>query len=221
MTATQLSELRRPRVLLNSGAVLDLSQPDPWGWTDQDMAERLSRTARWAGASKWARPMSVAQHSILVLRIREQAADEIDCDHARYELLHDSEEGFLGFDPITPLKSRLGPEFHDLCAELKAAISTRYQLPTVSDQTHDAHKAADRCAAASEALHVAGWSEDQIRNVLQIEAPILKKDPVFDLTVSKAGYEPWEPWEPSFAARQFLQMLRALECGPHSRGDKQ
>jgi hypothetical protein len=164
--------------------------------------------------------MSVAQHSILVLRIRQKSTIDIDCDHARYELLHDGEEGFLGFDPITPLKNRLGPPFHDLCAQLKAAISTRYELPAVSAEAHDAHKAADRCAAASEALHVAGWSENQIRNVLQIDAPILEADPVFDLTVEEAGYEPWEPWEPSFAAAQFLHTLRALECGPHSRGDK-
>jgi hypothetical protein len=41
----------RAWVLLPSGRRLDLLNPDPWAWTDDDLATGLSRTYRWAGYS--------------------------------------------------------------------------------------------------------------------------------------------------------------------------
>ena len=61
----------RAFVLLKSRRRLDLLNPDPQAWTDEDLAEGLSRTMRWGGASQWAYPLSVAQHSLTVLAIRE------------------------------------------------------------------------------------------------------------------------------------------------------
>jgi len=205
---------RRMQILLKSGNSLDLSYPDPNIWTNQDLAERLSTTARWAGSSKWTRPLSVAQHSILVLRIRGKQETALTREQARYELLHDAEEGFLGFDPITPLKSCLGDEFNRLCDGLKKAIATRYRLPALTSQQWTLHKWADRCAAASEALHVAGWTRTQIKDELQINAPILCRDPLYDGSVAEEGYAPWEPWDAGYAAGQFLQTLELLASTP-------
>ena len=39
----------RAWILLPSGKQLDLLDPDPWAWTDVDLAIGLSRTYRWAG----------------------------------------------------------------------------------------------------------------------------------------------------------------------------
>ena len=41
----------RAWVLLPSGRRLNLLEPDPWAWTDRDLAIGLSRTYRWAGYS--------------------------------------------------------------------------------------------------------------------------------------------------------------------------
>ena len=41
----------RAWILLPSGKQLDLLAPDPWAWTDDDLAIGLSRTYRWAGYS--------------------------------------------------------------------------------------------------------------------------------------------------------------------------
>ena len=41
----------RAWVLLPSGRRLNLVEPDPWAWTDRDLAIGLSRTYRWAGYS--------------------------------------------------------------------------------------------------------------------------------------------------------------------------
>lgn len=64
---------RVPRafVLLKSGRRLDLLDPQPDAWTDEDLAAGLARTLRWGGASKWSLPLSVAQHALTILALRE------------------------------------------------------------------------------------------------------------------------------------------------------
>src|SRR5271155_771286 len=61
----------RAFVLLKSRKRLDLLDPQPDAWTDEDLAIGLSRTYRWGGHSKWELPLSVAQHSLTVLALRE------------------------------------------------------------------------------------------------------------------------------------------------------
>lgn len=193
---------QRPFVLLPSRAVIDLANPDPASWTDQDLAIGLSRTLRWGGHSAWPRPLSVAQHSLTVLAIRLADDPTIEPAEALYELLHDAEEGLLGFDCIAPLKPFLGKPFATLCQNLIAAIAMRYQLPVLSPAQHAIHKAADTLAAASEALHVVRWSPDDIRSVLQITVRPLLPDPL-----ETGAYAPWEPWPSEYAADRWLTCL--------------
>lgn len=54
-------------MLLPSGQRLDLLDPHPCAWTDEDLVIRLSRTHRWCSDTRWKRPLSVAQHSLTVL----------------------------------------------------------------------------------------------------------------------------------------------------------
>ena len=112
------------------GAPLDLVNPSPDAWTDEDLALRLARTYRWGGESTWTWPLSVAQHSLLVLALRrEWARSPLTLAEQRAELLHDAEEGFLGFDCISPLKRVLGPPFAAVADRLMHAVSQRYDLP--------------------------------------------------------------------------------------------
>jgi hypothetical protein len=62
-------------LLLPSGRRLDLLNPDPWAWTDNDLATGLSRTYRWAGYSAWDLPLSVAQHSLTVPALCQNLPD--------------------------------------------------------------------------------------------------------------------------------------------------
>ena len=62
----------RAWVRLGSGRRLDLLNPQPSQWTDCDLAVGLSRTYRWGGHSRWDLPLSVAQHSLLFLVLRQQ-----------------------------------------------------------------------------------------------------------------------------------------------------
>jgi hypothetical protein len=198
----------RAWVLLPSGQRLDLLTPDPGAWTDRDLAIGLSRTYRWGGHSRWDLPLSVAQHSLLVLVIRQQmnALQDMTAAEALRELLHDADEGLLGFDPISPLKPHLGEGFNAIASRLRAAIDTRYQVLPWRCDDYLLHKKADHLTAASEAFHVTGWPRDAIRESLQIGLEPLRHDPL----PLMAGMQPWEPWPPRTAAALFLAKLREL-----------
>ena len=58
----------RAWVLLPSGRRLNLLEPDPWAWTDRDLAIGLSRTYRWAGYSAWDLPVGARNHRPSCLR---------------------------------------------------------------------------------------------------------------------------------------------------------
>ena len=80
-------------MLLPSGRQLDLLAPHPCAWTDRDLAVRLSRTCRWCSDTRWANPLSVAQHSLTVLQLRQaMAAQPLTPAERLRELLHDAEE---------------------------------------------------------------------------------------------------------------------------------
>lgn len=200
-------EHHRAWMRLPSGCRLDLISPDPQAWRDDDLAIRLARTFRWGGESNWSTPLSVAQHSLQVLEIaRQSACGNLSPSEQLRELLHDAEEGFLGFDCIAPLKATLGAPFRRVSDGLSAAVWERYELPIWNTGSYGRHKDADEMSAASEAVHTVGWSLHEVRSVLGIEAPILQVDPLSDLF----DCEPWKPWAVDVAAERFLSVLRPL-----------
>lgn len=198
----------RAWVRLPSGRRLDLIAPTPFDWTDEDLAIGLSRTFRWGGHSVWpGAPLSVAQHSLAVLALRRaRARGGLAQAELRRELLHDAEEGLLGFDCISPLKPFLGEGFAALSARLSAAVALRYALPPWSAEAKRAHKACDVALAAAEAVHVAGWTPEEVRGTLGIKAALLAEDPL----AAAHAEPPWQPWPPEVAAERFLAMLRRL-----------
>ena len=198
----------RAWVRLQSGFRLNLLEPDPDAWSNEDLATGLSRTYRWCGHSTWTLPLSVAQHSLAVLSIRQrQEGVDLMPAAALRELLHDADEGLLGFDCITPLKPHLGAAYRGLTGLLQAAIAVRYGLPDWKPDEYLLHKRADRLAAISEAQRVAGWSSAEILEEFGT-AETLLEDP---LAGGHRQFRPWEPWPPDLAARMFLERLESLQ----------
>jgi hypothetical protein len=196
----------RAWVRLPSGRRLDLIEPTPFDWTDEDLATGLSRTFRWGGHSIWPAPLSVAQHSLAVLALRRAARPAASRATLRRELLHDAEEGLTNFDCISPLKPFLGEGFMRLQERLSAVIATRYALPPLTEEDRKLHKRLDIAMAAAEAVHVAGWSRAEVRATLGIRATVMETDPL----VAEFGGTPWEPWPPELAAQRFLAALGKL-----------
>lgn len=198
----------RAWVRMPSGKRLDLLDPTPFDWEDADLALGLARTYRWGGHSAWPLPLSVAQHSIMVMLLRRTwSASKLDPLIELRELLHDAEEGLLGFDCISVLKPFLGDGFRALTLRLENAVFLRYGLPPWSPKEKTLHKRADRLAAASEAVHVVGWSKEEVRKTLKITNKPLDDDP---LEIAYGG-RAWEPWPPSIACERFLSELNRLK----------
>lgn len=201
----------RAWVRMPSGKRLDLLNPTPFDWDDADLALGLARTYRWGGHSAWPLPLSVAQHSIAVMLLRRALSPAPRTPLAPLvelrELLHDAEEGLLGFDAVSPIKPFLGEGFAALTRRLEHAVFLRYGLPAWTPAEHALHKRADRLAAASEAVHVVGWKIEEVRTTLKIRAAVLEQDPL------AAVYDcrPWEPWPPLLAAERFLAALDQLK----------
>jgi hypothetical protein len=200
----------RAWVRMPSGKRLDLLDPTPFDWDDADLALGLARTYRWGGHSAWPLPLSVAQHSITVMLLRRAAAGgALPALFELRELLHDAEEGLLGFDAVSVIKPFLGEGFRALTQRLEQVVFLRYGLPGWTSAEHAAHKRADRLAAASEAVHVAGWSREEVRSTLKIRATVLAEDPLAE----RYGCRPWEPWPPAVACERFLAELNRLQQG--------
>lgn len=195
----------RAFVLFKSRRKIDLLDPDPYAWTDEDLAMGLSRTYRWAGHSRWPLPLSVAQHSLTVLALAEIQAPLTPRQMLR-ELLHDAPEAMYGFDALLTLKPHLGPGFASLDRRLQAVVNLRYKLPAWTDDSYRNHKFVDRLAAASEAFHVVGWSRDDMTSLLEITLEPLMKDPLG----MHEDLQEWEPWAPQRAADRFLSRLNEL-----------
>ena len=191
-----------------SGKRLDLLCPTPFDWDDEDLALGLARTYRWGGHSAWPQPLSVAQHSITVLLLRRLwARTGLDPLIELRELLHDGEEGLIGFDALSVIKPFLGDGFRDLTRRLEEAVFIRYGLPGWTHDDMAIHKRADRVAAASEAVHVVGWTRDEVKRTLKIPYKPLAHDPV----AQAYGCPAWEPWSPPVACERFLAELNRLK----------
>ena len=207
---------QRAWVRMPSGKRLDLLNPTPFDWDDADLALGLARTYRWGGHSAWPLPLSVAQHSITVMLLQRAAMGRIDPLLELRELLHDAEEGLLGFDALSVIKPFLGEGFRELSKRLEQVVFLRYGLPSWTPLEHARHKRADRLAAASEAVHVAGWSPEEVRSTLKIQAAVLEDDPL----AAMYGGTPWEPWPPALAAERFLAELHRLTVAMRQLDDK-
>ena len=199
----------RAWVLLRSKRRFDLLNPTPLDWELSDLAEGEARTFRWGGSSVWDWPLSVAQHSLLTLEIHRAAAPTgLSPALELANLVHDGAEALgVRWDPITPVKPFLGEGFHAMDRAIQRAIHLRLGVPPdLPVEWKKAIKDADRRAAAAEALHVAGWSPQEIRTTLKIRLAPLVDDPL----VRRYGGAPWQPWPMRLAEERFLTELERL-----------
>ena len=150
-----------------SGRRLDLLNPSPLDIEIEDIAHGLARVARWNGQTDGAYAFSVAQHSVLVERLFQ--AESRDAGETRWclaALLHDAAEYVIG-DPITPFKAALGHGYRHIEQGLQQAVHLRFGLPALLPApVAAAIKRADKVAAFSEAVALAGFAEDEARRIL-------------------------------------------------------
>ena len=181
-----------------SGRRLDLLDPTPVDVEIEDIAHGLSRVARWNGQTSGHWAYSVAQHSLLVEAIAHQ--EGLPERWWLAALLHDAAEYVVG-DLVTPFKAAVGLDYRDLEDRLAETIRMRFGLPAVLPQSATAIiKRADRAAAWLEAVHLAGFTENEAKRYFgkptNAPQPLLKQYLI--------------PWPPADAKNEYLARFAEL-----------
>lgn len=164
-----------------SGRRLDLLDPSPMDVEIEDIAQGLSRVARWNGQTKGDWAYSVAQHSLLVEALVGALKPGYPPRWRLAALLHDAAEYVLG-DLITPFKAAVGPDYKALEHRLSETVHIRFGLPArLPREVGATIKRADKASAYFEATQLAGFGEREARtffgNPRGIAAPELVPEP--------------------------------------------
>ncbi len=156
-------DLRRKWQPMLSGNRLDLFSPSPLDVDIEDIAQGLSRLARWNGQTQGEWAFSVAQHSLLVEEIFARLRPCYDRSWLLAALLHDAAEYVLG-DLVTPYKTAVGPGYKDLEQRVDAVVHLRFGLPaSLPAAVSKDIKRADNAAAYFEATQLANFGEEEAR----------------------------------------------------------
>lgn len=157
-----------------SGRRLNLLEPSPVDVEIADIALGLARNTRWNGQTTGDHAWSIAQHSDLVVEIMRGFRPRPPAWVLMAGKLHDASE-YVTHDLITPLKAVVGDVFREVEARLTEAIHIRFGVPPRLDpDIKKLIKKADQIAAATEAVQLAGFTEDELKPVLGIKARPLR-----------------------------------------------
>lgn len=168
MSSSRGSQVTKPprawqRML--SGRRLDILAPSAMDIEISDIAHGLARVARWNGQTIGDYGYSVAQHSVVVERLVQTNAPDLDQKWRLACLLHDGPEYVIG-DMITPFKSALSPSYKEIETRLEEAIHLRFGLPAqLPAYVKAIIKRADRMAAWLEATQLAGFSQEEAKKL--------------------------------------------------------
>lgn len=158
-----------------SGRRLNLVEPSAVDIEIEDIALGLARNARWNGQTLGPYAWSIAQHSDLVVDIVRREKPRAPAWVLMAAKLHDASE-FVTHDLITPLKAAVGDVFKEVELRLMRAVHIRFGLPPVlPSEIRVLIKRADRIAAATEAVQLAGYSEAECRSYLKFKEKPLKR----------------------------------------------
>ena len=179
-----------------SGRRLNLLDPSPMDIEVEDIAQGLSKVARWNGQTKGDHAFSVAQHSLLVLDLLDQGQGPLPVGVRLGALLHDAAEYVIG-DLISPFKRAINLEYKALELQILSAIRLRFGLDGIMRKTEEVViKRADEEAAYLEATQLAGFDET--------EAALL-----FRMPKQKQKLRPLPPPD---AKAKFLNTFNSLVC---------
>lgn len=182
-----------------SGRRLNLLDPSPLDIEIEDIALGLARNTRWNGQTQGAHAWSVAQHSDFVVDIVRRLNPKAPADVLMAAKLHDASE-YVTHDLITPLKAVVGDVFAEVEERLLQAIRLRFGLAaSLSENVQALIKSADKIAAATEAVQLAGFSEQEVRSVLGF-----REKPLHDFKLV--------PVPVADAEKAFLEGFRQIEA---------
>jgi len=205
--------LSRAWIRCPSGRRVDLLEPSPLDIEITDIALSLSRISRWAGMTATPYGFSVAQHSVLVVKIMEWMLDTTPSFKTMIKksglskkhwllagLLHDGAEAYLGGDLCGPAKANMDDAaYRNMEDALEKAIFIRAGLPAeLPEDLRKVMKYADRASAYAEAVLIVGFTPDEAEQFFGIRTPL--KDHAFLDTLSSED-----------AMKTFLSLYKRLK----------
>ena len=183
-----LTKKGRPRAWqrMLSGRRLDLLEPSPLDIEIEDIAHGLARVARWNGQTRGAHALSVAQHSVLVVRLVADLSPRLAREVRLMALLHDSPEYVVG-DLISPFKAAVGMNYKALEERLQMAIHLRFGLPAqIPLALKTLFKRADHLSAYYEATELAGFETKVARRLFGIPPASMRPPRLVPLSTAEA-----------------------------------
>lgn len=161
-----------------SGRRLNLLDPSPFDIEIEDIAQGLSKVARWNGQTLGDHAFSVAQHSLLVLQILDQENGPYPNTLRLGTLLHDAAEYVIG-DLISPFKRAINLEYKAFENQILGAIRLRFGLDARMTRLEERLiKKADSQAAYLEATQLAGFSPQEARHLFDVPKQIRALKPL-------------------------------------------
>lgn len=183
----------------SAGTLVDLLEPDPSAFQPAPIARTLSYEHRYGGNYG---PYSVAQHAVLVARVAEDLAWDLDApeeDISRLALAalhHDDTEAVTG-DLPKPVKNACR-DFRELEADLQRAVDKRYGIET----GHELVKRADKIVFAAE-----------VRRLVPPDAQWMYEDEIQDVPAEDLEWLDWcdvVPWPADVAFARYMDAHERL-----------
>ena len=150
-TGTNYAATSATWLLTATGAQFDLRHIDPGHISPLDIAHHLAQINRFTGACM--RPMSVAEHSLLVLAIVETTLPAADPAILLAALMHDAHEAYTS-DLGTPMKNVVGDAWRMEENRIQRAVLQRFNLVDASASARKLIHWADRTALVTERKHL-------------------------------------------------------------------
>lgn len=103
-----------------SGKYVDLNNLKPEDIDLYDIEVALNNIIRFTGHHKDTKPLTVAQHSVLVCELSRMYEPD-DGELHRAALIHDFAEAYIG-DVATPVKKAMGDHWHDFARPIEDLV---------------------------------------------------------------------------------------------------
>lgn len=204
--AVRSTSLPGPWTMTHGGASVPLTRrPAASDLSILDIAHHLSIINRWAGAT--VRPISVAEHSLLVVEILERECAIHQPAVLMAGLLHDAHEAYLG-DITTPAKAAIGAlAVHHADEPLAQWVLQRFGVALAAQRFASVIKAADQIAARTELRDLIARSLARDQAEREMHSPLCV--PVGWIDLRQRDALTWQDWRQAFLDR-FDELRAAL-----------
>ena len=126
---------------MSSGRYLDLNNLKPEDLDIGDINTSLNHIFRFNGHYSEYKPLTVAQHSLLCLKLAEKAEPE-DYKLHLYTFIHDFAEAYIG-DVSSPVKWALGNAWYDFARPIEATVEKHFAGELAEEDIHNLVKIFD------------------------------------------------------------------------------